>query len=277
MRCKMRGCSSRSALCAWCAYQKSSASSGAALQTRTVQPCDLSVWAFASRPHPSCHPLPATHPRGRPVEPCLRSLVFARGGLDLENSIDPSVLTMAKCIFFMLLFWHWSGLLWWVIGGEATVDDDFGPPTALANATLLEKYMQVRSCARVCPGTRPLADACPLLGSRARLARPPLVPSQCFYWTVAITSKVREPMPKTRDYPALTTLFSNAVIMFGLLFQALLVGAASSVVQNLDSAAAAYNRQLNKIRSYGRPRADPQRPSERPCRPALTPALTPAL
>ena len=57
-------------------------------------------------------------------------------------------------------------------------------------------------------------------------------------------------MPNGLDYPASVTLFSNAVVTFGLLFQALLVGAASSVVQSLDSAAKEYSRKLKHIRSY---------------------------
>lgn len=140
-------------------------------------------------------------------------LVMGRGGWDID-AIDPSVVTMAKACCYTLLFWHWSGLMWWVIGGEGLVDNAFGPPPVLRNATLAQKYMQ------------------------------------CMYWTIAITSKVREPMPETRDYDVGITLFSNAVITLGLLFQAMLVGAASSVVQNLDSAAAVANRQIKKIRNY---------------------------
>ena len=57
-------------------------------------------------------------------------------------------------------------------------------------------------------------------------------------------------MPEARDYPWEITMFSNGVIIVGLILQALLVGSASSVVQNLDSAAADYNRRLKRIRSY---------------------------
>ena len=57
-------------------------------------------------------------------------------------------------------------------------------------------------------------------------------------------------MPEARDYPWEITMFSNGVIILGLILQALLVGSASSVVQNLDSAAADYNRRLKRIRSY---------------------------
>ena len=57
-------------------------------------------------------------------------LLANRGGVDVEG-IDPSIVTMAKTLFFQFLFWHWSGLLWWVIGGEGHTaligDSSLGP------------------------------------------------------------------------------------------------------------------------------------------------------
>jgi CRP-like cAMP-binding protein len=141
-------------------------------------------------------------------------LIAARGGIDMNTMIDPSIITLIKFFFFQCVFWHWSGLFWWVIGGEGMVDDGFGPSPALRNASVVSKY------------------------------------SYSLYWTIAITSKVREPMPEARDYPAEITVFANLVITIGLIMQALLVGSASSVVQNIDSAAADYNRRLTRIRSY---------------------------
>jgi hypothetical protein len=115
----------------------------------------------------------------------------------------------------MLLFWHWSGLLWWSIGGEGQVDDGFGPSPLLVNGTLVQKYIQ------------------------------------SIYWSVAITSKVREPMPDlSRLYGYGLTIFSNVVIACGLIFQAMLTAAATGLVRSFDSAAAAYNRRLTSISSY---------------------------
>lgn len=135
-------------------------------------------------------------------------------GLDVELLVQPAKVTMAKCLLFNLLFWHWAGLVWWVIGGEARVDDAFGPPTNLFNASLGHKYMS------------------------------------SMYWIIAVSSKVRDPMPVGGEYPMYQTMFSNATVILGLLFQALLVGSASSVVQNMDSQSAEYNRRLTRIRSY---------------------------
>ena len=70
------------------------------------------------------------------------------------------------------------------------------------------------------------------------------------YWSIAITSKVRDPVPREVFADFWPTLYSNVVVMLGLLCQATLVGAASSVVQNMDSQAAEYNRRLQRIKSY---------------------------
>ena len=32
-------------------------------------------------------------------------LIVSRGGIEVD--IDPAVVTLIKCVFFMLLFWHW--------------------------------------------------------------------------------------------------------------------------------------------------------------------------
>lgn len=71
----------------------------------------------------------------------ILKIIFVRGGLDLDSALDPSIVTLLKFFFFQCLFWHWSGLLWWVVGGEGTVDDGFGPPPALFNASVGSKYM----------------------------------------------------------------------------------------------------------------------------------------
>jgi len=141
-------------------------------------------------------------------------LVYVRGIAD-DDTFNPEALTMIRYICYMLLFWHWSGLLWWSIGGEGQVDDGFGPSPLLVNGTLAQKYIQ------------------------------------SIYWSVAITSKVREPMPDlSRLYGYGLTIFSNVVIACGLIFQAMLTAAATGLVRSFDSAAAAYNRRLTSISSY---------------------------
>jgi len=146
---------------------------------------------------------------------CLRVLrILQLRGVEVDLLIPPSTVTMAKVVFFALLFWHWSGLLWWVMGGEAKADDEFGPPPYLANATLFHRY-----CSSI-------------------------------YWTIAVSAKVRDPLPLGGGYTMEQTVFCNAVVVCGLLIQAMLVGSASSVVQSLDSQKAEYNRRLSRIKSY---------------------------
>jgi len=133
-----------------------------------------------------------------------------------DGDFNPALATMITYSVYMLLFWHWSAFLWWVIGGAGRVDDEFGPSPLLADGTsILQRYMT------------------------------------SMYWSIAITSKVREPMPNmSRQYSWDLTFFSNVVITSGLIFQAMLTGAASGVVISLDSAAAEYNRRLTRISSY---------------------------
>eukprot|EP00966_Prymnesium_polylepis_P061829 1434830-Prymnesium_polylepis.1 len=146
--------------------------------------------------------------------------------------LNPSLLRLLKLFAIMILVWHWTGCLWWYIGtlpaslvhgfeGQyiGEMDDSWGPTLGIQNATLSSMYVFST------------------------------------FWSVSTLTGLNDSPPPENNVQA---LFHIMVIILGMIYQAGLISHMSSILANVDAAAAQRRQKLDTLTQHLRHRRVPE-------------------
>ena len=184
--------------------------------------------------------------------------------------VNPAVLRLFKLLLVLLVFWHWSACLYWFVCWieEFQVHQPYfsrdgsnrwvPPPelwcTDAASCPTQSSIDRFVECERVNATTIAAGGT-----SKVGLSQcPGIVGDQytyAFFWAVMVTTGIgRDVEPVT----SLEHIFSIIWIVLGVVMNAIIIGAASSALQNLDAGGAERREKLENITRYMRQRNVPK-------------------
>ena len=145
--------------------------------------------------------------------------------LETHHHVNPSMLRMGKLVGILITTWHWLGCSYWGVAamehGTNMISEDYWIPPARVwqSNTLGEQY------------------------------------AFAFFWAVVVTSGIGwDIIPST----TLQIVFTTFAIVTGLLIYAIIIGSASTLLANIDSAEAERKSKMNDVKSLLRTRHVPK-------------------
>jgi CRP-like cAMP-binding protein len=166
------------------------------------------------------------------------------------TKFNPSILRLVRLLFFMVLVWHWIACLYWFVSWLENFTADM-PVWVGQFEREGSVNMWVPPVELWCDHDWFAKGKCPQLQGCFEDGSCPKTVSEkymnSFFWAVGITVGIgRDIMPVT----LVEHLFSTLMIIVGVVLYAVVIGAASSVLANLDSHKATQRHKMDAIKRY---------------------------
>jgi len=143
-------------------------------------------------------------------------------GFQIDPSMNPSLVALAKLIFSLVLLWHWVACLYWKVSMDAI--------EALKEPDVFFSVIPWQPQESVIKGG---------LGVRYL---------HSFTWSIGVTCQIFRPEPTTVS----EQLFTNFIVIMGFLAMAVIIGAATTVIADIQSQKAETSSRLQRISRYMR-------------------------